>query len=40
MGVAMENAVETVKAVADRVTLSHDNDGIALVLEELLSSSV
>jgi len=40
MGVAMENAVETSKAVAGRVTLSHDNDEIALVLEKVLSSSV
>lgn len=36
MGVAMANAVSEVKAVADRVTLSNDEDGVALVLEEML----
>ena len=36
IGVAMDNAVDPVKAVADRVTLSNDEDGVAVVLEELL----
>ncbi|MGJ3509081.1 Cof-type HAD-IIB family hydrolase [Enemella sp. A6] len=34
LGVAMGNAHDDVKAAADRVTASHDDDGIALVLEE------
>ena len=29
MGVAVENAVEKVKAVSDFITLSNDNDGVA-----------
>jgi 5-amino-6-(5-phospho-D-ribitylamino)uracil phosphatase len=36
IGVAMDNAVPEVKAVADRVTASNDEDGVALVLEELM----
>lgn len=35
-GVAVANAVDEVKAVADCVTLSNDEDGVAIVLEELL----
>ncbi|MCN9243115.1 Cof-type HAD-IIB family hydrolase [Streptomyces sp. RY43-2] len=35
-GVAMADAHEDLKAVADEVTLSHDDDGIAVVLEGLL----
>jgi hydroxymethylpyrimidine pyrophosphatase-like HAD family hydrolase len=35
-GVAMADAHEDLKAVADEVTLSHDADGIAVVLERLL----
>jgi len=38
-GVAMANADEELKRVADRVTLRHDDDGVALVLEELLPAS-
>ncbi|NUS16529.1 MAG: HAD family phosphatase [Streptomyces sp.] len=34
-GVAMANAHPELKAVADEVTASHDEDGIALVLERL-----
>lgn len=34
IGVAMGNATQEVKAVADRVTLSNDDDGIAVILEE------
>ncbi len=34
--VAMANAHEELKAVADEVTASHDEDGIAVVLERLL----
>lgn len=35
-GVAMANAHEALKAVADEVTASNDDDGIAVVLERLL----
>ncbi|WP_299529455.1 HAD family hydrolase [uncultured Streptomyces sp.] len=35
-GVAMANAHDELKAVADEVTASNEDDGIALVLEELL----
>lgn len=36
LGVAMGNASRAVKAVADRVTASCDQDGVALLLESLL----
>jgi 5-amino-6-(5-phospho-D-ribitylamino)uracil phosphatase len=36
LGVAVANAVEEVKAVADRVTLTNDEDGVAIVIAELL----
>ncbi|MFD7917889.1 HAD family hydrolase [Streptomyces sp. NPDC059740] len=36
-GVAMANAHEELKAVADEVTASHDEDGIAVVLERLFA---
>jgi len=36
MGVAMGNAAEPVKAAADMVTLSNNEDGIAAALEKLL----
>jgi Cof subfamily protein (haloacid dehalogenase superfamily) len=36
LGVAVANAVAEVLAVADRITLANDEDGVALVLEELL----
>lgn len=39
IGVAVDNAVGEVKAVADRVTRSNDEDGVALVLEELLAQA-
>ncbi|WP_330174772.1 Cof-type HAD-IIB family hydrolase [Streptomyces sp. NBC_01498] len=38
-GVAMANAHGTLKAVADEVTASNDDDGIAVVLERLLRQS-
>lgn len=37
MGIAMGNAAEAVKAAADRVTLSNNEDGIAAALQTLLS---
>ncbi|MFD8809636.1 HAD family hydrolase [Streptomyces sp. NPDC059597] len=36
-GVAMDNAHEDLRAVADEVTASNEEDGIAVVLERLLS---
>jgi len=36
IGVAVENAVPEVKAVADRITLSNDAGGVDVVLAELL----
>ena len=36
MGVAMGNAVDEVKAIADFITISNDEDGIAIALEQLL----
>jgi len=36
LGVAMDNAVDEVKAVANRITASNERDGVALVVEELL----
>ena len=38
LGVAMSNAVSEVHAVADRVTLSNNEDGVAIVLEEMLDA--
>ena len=37
MGVAVDNAVSEVKAVADRITLSNDEGGVDLILKELLA---
>ena len=34
IGVAMENAVQDLKDVADEVTLSNDEDGIAVCLHK------
>ena len=36
LGVAMANAVPEVKAAADRITVSNEEDGVAVVLEEFL----
>ncbi len=36
LGIAVANAIPEVKAVAKRMTLSNDEDGVALVIEELL----
>jgi Cof subfamily protein (haloacid dehalogenase superfamily) len=38
LGVAVANAVPEVHAVADRMTHSNDEDGVAAVIEELLSN--
>ena len=37
-GVAVANAVPEVQALADEVTLSNDDDGVAVVLERLLAA--
>jgi len=34
LGVAMENAPDDVKAVCGHVTLSNNNDGVAVVIEK------
>ncbi|GAA4062687.1 Cof-type HAD-IIB family hydrolase [Amphibacillus indicireducens] len=34
--VAMANAKESIKAIADQITSSNDEDGVALVIEEIL----
>ena len=36
MGIAMGNAEDAVKLVADMVTLSNNEDGIGVVLEQIL----
>jgi hydroxymethylpyrimidine pyrophosphatase-like HAD family hydrolase len=38
-GVAMANAHDDLKTIADEVTSSNDEDGIAVVLERLLARS-
>jgi hydroxymethylpyrimidine pyrophosphatase-like HAD family hydrolase len=38
IGIAMANAIDPVKSVADHITLSNDKDGVAIVIEELLLS--
>jgi hydroxymethylpyrimidine pyrophosphatase-like HAD family hydrolase len=35
MGVAMENAWPEVRQAADRITLSNDQDGVAVALQKL-----
>jgi Cof subfamily protein (haloacid dehalogenase superfamily) len=40
LGIAVANAIPAVKAVAKRVTLSNDEDGVAQVIEELLEECV
>ena len=37
MGIAMGNAEPAVKEVADRITLTNNEDGIAVALEQILS---
>lgn len=39
IGVAMENAVDDIKSIADEITLSNNHDGIAKVLSRYLTSS-
>ena len=36
IGVAMANAIPEVQALADRITASNNEHGVALVLEELV----
>ena len=40
LGIAMGNAQDSVKACADYVTLTNDEDGVALALENLLLSDI
>ena len=40
LGIAMANAVESVKAAADFVTLSNDEDGVAYVVERFVLEKV
>jgi Cof subfamily protein (haloacid dehalogenase superfamily) len=40
LGVAMDNAAEEVKAVADEITATNDEDGVALTLARLLDSGI
>ena len=35
LGVAMANAPDEIKQAANRVTASHNDDGIALILNEI-----
>ncbi len=37
-GVAMENATSHIKSISDRVTASNDNEGIGIVLKEMLEN--
>lgn len=38
LGVAVDNAVDEVKAVANRITASNHDEGVAMILEELLAN--
>lgn len=40
LGIAVANAIPAVKAVAKRCTLSNDEDGVAIVVEELLNERI
>lgn len=40
LGVAMGNAVPALKEVADLVTLSNDEDGVAVVVEQILKATL
>lgn len=40
LGVAVANAIPAVKSVAKRLTLSNDEDGVALVVEEILQEPI
>ena len=39
IGVAMENAADEVKSAADSITLSNNDDGVAVFLEEFFKLS-
>jgi hydroxymethylpyrimidine pyrophosphatase-like HAD family hydrolase len=34
LGIAMDNGLETIKKIADAVTLSNDQDGVAYAIEQ------
>jgi hypothetical protein len=35
-GIAMENATESLKSVADHITIHHDSDGVAYAFRNIL----
>ena len=39
IGVAMENALDTVKAAADMLTLKNDEDGVAAAIRKIIFGS-
>lgn len=39
LGIAMENAADAVRAVADQVTLDHDEHGVAYAIHQMLSGA-
>lgn len=39
IGVAMENALDTVKAAADMITLKNDEDGVAAAIRKIIFGS-
>ena len=40
LGVAMENAVDELKAVADYITLSNEEDGVAAALDKIMAGEL
>ena len=40
MGVAMENACDDVKKVADFITASNDQDGVAIAIEKFFKGEI
>ncbi len=40
LGVAMENAVDELKAVADYITLSNEEDGVAAALDKMMAGEL
>jgi hydroxymethylpyrimidine pyrophosphatase-like HAD family hydrolase len=39
VGVAMDNSPDQIKRLADRVTVSNNEDGVAAVVEEFIAST-
>ncbi len=40
VGIAMENGHEEIKAVADRIALANDDDGVAIILEQMIEEGL